>query len=143
MALRATYSPADHELTERDVWAKDLLDRAHERAVRASTAEMAVFLQELVGQKVTAMMAGIDDPKAVGKWARGEREPRGDAARRLRESFHIATLLSLGESPQTARAWLMGMNPHLEDRAPAAVIASFDDGGVRAMRAARTFLAHG
>ena len=146
MALPATRAadtdPSSGE-SAADRWAADLLARAHERAVRASPAEMASFLQELVGQQVTALIAGVADPKAVGKWARGERAPRGDAARRLGEAFHVATLLALGESPQTARAWLMGMNPLLGDRAPAAVFAASDDGGTRAMRAARAFLAHG
>jgi hypothetical protein len=126
-----------------DQWAEDLLARAHERAVRASAAEMATFLQSLVGQKITAMIAGVDDPKAVGKWSRSERAPRGAAEQRLRDAYHVATLLSLGESEETARAWLVGMNPLLEDRAPAAVFAAFPDGGARAMRAAKAFLANG
>jgi hypothetical protein len=104
---------------------------------------MAAFLQELVGQQLTAYMTGVADPKAVGKWARGERVPRGEAARRLRDAYHVATLLTLGESAQTARAWFMGMNPLLDDRAPAAVFAAEPDGSARAMRAARAFLAHG
>jgi hypothetical protein len=125
-----------------DTWARDVAGQAHERAVRASAAEAAAFLQDLVGQKLTATMVGIGDPKAVGKWARGEREPRGETARRLREAFQVATLLELAESAQTARAWLIGMNPHLDDRAPAAVLAT-PDGGERVMRAARAFLAYG
>jgi hypothetical protein len=104
---------------------------------------MAAYLQGLLGQKLTAVMVGIEDPKAVGKWARGERAPRGEAAQRLRDAFHVATLLALGESEETVRAWLMGMNPLLEDRAPAAVFAAFPDGGARAMRAAKAFLANG
>jgi hypothetical protein len=124
-------------------WASDVAERAHALAVRSSAAEAAAFLQQLVGQRLTAIAAGVDDPKAVGKWARGEREPRGEAARRLREAFHVATLLSLGESEQTARAWLMGMNPLLDDRAPLAMFAASPDGAERVMRAARAFLAHG
>jgi hypothetical protein len=52
-------------------------------------------------------------------------------------------LLTLGESEQTARTWLMEMNPHLDDRAALAVFAATPDGAERVMRAARTFLAHG
>ena len=120
-----------------------LLERAHARAVRATTAEMATALQELLGQKLTAAMTGVDDPKAVGKWARGERAPRAGAERRLRQAFHVASLLTLAESAPTARAWLMGMNPLLADRAPALVFAEDATGGERVMRAARAFLAHG
>jgi hypothetical protein len=128
---------------QQDAWAAELLASVHARTIRASTAEMAAFLQDLVGQKLTAVMTGIDDPKAVGKWARGERQPRGATAQRLRDAFQVATLLTLGESAQTAQAWLMGMNPHLGDRAPATIFAEEPDGGLRAMRAARAFLAHG
>ena len=143
MALPVAESVEQTKRTAADAWAEDLLGRAHERAVRASVAEMATFLQGLVGQKLTAVMVGIEDPKAIGKWARGERSPRGEAGRRLREAYHVATLIALGESDETARAWLLGMNPLLEDRAPAAVIGAHPDGGMRVMRAAKTFLAHG
>ena len=120
-----------------------LLDRAHERAVRAQPPQMAAFLQELIGQRWTAVMVGIGDPKAIGKWARGERSPRGEAVERLRDAYQVATLLSSVESPATVRAWLLGMNPYLGDRSPAAVIGGEPDGAERAMRAARAFLANG
>ena len=123
--------------------AADVLEQAHRRAVRASVGEVAAYMQELVGQKLTAVVAGVGDPKAVGKWARGERAPRGDAERRLREAFQVATLLAQVESPETARAWFVGMNPYLGDRAPAFVFAEDAEGGARALRAARAFLAHG
>ena len=97
MAVRAAVIEAETAGAQ-DRWAAGLIEQAHERAVRASAAEMAAFLQELVGQQLTAVIAGIGDPKAVGKWARGERAPRGEAARRLREAFHVATLLTLAES---------------------------------------------
>ncbi len=144
MALTAAQIvESDESSSGVDAWAVGILREAHDRTVRASTAQMAAFLQDLVGQQLTALMTGVADPKAVGKWARGERTPRGDVARRLRDAYHVATLLTLGESDQTARAWLMGMNPLLGDRSPAAVFAGEPDGGLRAMRAARAFLAHG
>lgn len=129
--------------TTADAWATDLVSRAHARAVRTSDAEKAAFPRDLVRQKLTALMSGIDDPKAVGKWARSERAPRGAVAQRLRDAFQVATLLAMGESPQTARSWLLEMNPLLGDRAPASVFAVEPDGGVVVMRAARSFLAHG
>lgn len=143
MALRSAVASSRQATESPDAWAAALDEQAHERTVRASVAEMATFLQGLVGQQLTAIVAGIDDPKAVGKWARGERAPRGEAERRLRAAFQVATLLALGESEQTARAWLMGMNPLLSDRAPAVVFAEDAEGGARVMRAARAFLAHG
>lgn len=143
MASHATVQEAPRSTSSLDSWAADLTARAHERAVRTSVGEMATVLQELLGQKLTAVVAGIEDPKAVGRWARGERTPRGEAERRLREAFQVVTLISSAESAQTARAWLMGMNPLLEDRAPALVFGEDREGGARVMRAARAFLAHG
>ena len=113
---------------------------AHERAVRASAPEMATYLQDLFGQKLTALMVGSGDPKAVGKWARGEREPHPAVQERLRAVFQVAEFLMQIESRQAVRAWFMGMNPQLDDRAPARVIA---EEPVEVMRAARAFLAGG
>ena len=143
MALSRTRAVEHQRLAEGEAWAEGVVRQAHERAVRASVGELAAFMQALIGQKLTAVVAGVDDPKAVGRWARGEREPRGEAERRLREAFQVATLLTLAESRETARAWFMGMNPYLGDRAPAFVFAEDREGGARAMRAARAFLAHG
>jgi hypothetical protein len=111
----------------------------HERATRASSSEIAKYLQELLGQKLTGLIAGVQDPKAVGEWARGKRQPHPDAEQHLRAAFQIAELLLQAEAPQTVRAWFVGMNPFLEDRSPALVIAGGD--AVRVMQAARAFLA--
>jgi hypothetical protein len=102
-------------------------------------AEVARYLQDLLGQKLTALVAGVQDPKAVGEWARGKRHPQPEAEQRLRAALQVSELLLQYESPQTVRAWFSGMNPHLDDRAPALVIA--EGGAVDAMQAARAFLA--
>jgi hypothetical protein len=104
MALRMTDAPAPGKERELDQWAADLVGRGHEQTVRASVADVAAFLQRLVGQKLAATIAGVDDPKAVGRWAREERTPRGDAERRTREAFQVAMLQTLAESEQTARS---------------------------------------
>jgi hypothetical protein len=139
--MAATTATADRAKAEQE--AQELLQRAHDQAIHATPDKMAVFFQNLLGQKLTAMMTGISDPKAVGKWARGERAPRGETERKLREAYHIAILLTLAEDVQTARGWFMGMNPFLKDRSPIKVIASAPDGGERAMDAARAFICYG
>lgn len=115
---------------------------AHQRTVAASPAEMAGYLQELFGQSLTALVAGVDNPKTVGKWARGQVPHPGNLLR-MRNAFQIATLLELAASRQTARSWFMGMNPLLDDRAPALVLADEHETAPLVMRAARGFLAHG
>ena len=39
---------------------------AHAGSVRAEIAEIAASLQELLGQKLTAVIAGVTDARAVG-----------------------------------------------------------------------------
>jgi hypothetical protein len=123
--------------------AERLLRAAHQRMVAAKPAEMAAFFQRLLGQQLTALMTGTADPKAIGKWARGERAPRGATERRLRDGYHVAMLLTLAEGEETARAWLLGMNPILKDRPPLTIIGESPDGAERVMGAARAYLAHG
>ncbi|MBX3069048.1 MAG: hypothetical protein KF883_00970 [Thermomicrobiales bacterium] len=135
-AIEQTYanSPPDGQ---------ELLRIAHRRAIQTSPAEMAAFFQNLLGQQLTAYMTGVANPKAVGKWARGERSPRPAAEARLRQAFQVAVLISELDDEETARAWFMGMNPALDHRAPAWVIANQPDGGDRAMDAALAYLSYG
>jgi len=122
---------------------EELLRIAHRRAVQATPAEMAAYLQRLLGQQLKAYMTGIANPKAIGKWARGERSPRPPAVAKLREAFQVAVLIAEFDDEETARAWFMGMNPALDHRAPAWVIANQPDGGDRAMDAALAYLSYG
>ena len=133
-----TLAALTHQVTESD----SLLERVHHRAVTASPAEMAAYLQDVFGQQLTALMTGIDNPKTVGRWARGQ-APHPATGKRLRDAYQIALLLDQARSRQTAQSWFMGMNPHLGDRSPAIVLADDAEGAHVVMQAARTFLAHG
>jgi hypothetical protein len=82
----------------------------------------------------------VQDAKAVGEWARGERTPRAETELRLRDVLQIVELLAARESPETIRAWFRGMNPYLDDTAPALAIADNPRG---VLQAARAFLAYG
>ncbi|MEA2514555.1 MAG: hypothetical protein QOJ59_4042 [Thermomicrobiales bacterium] len=135
--------PQERQASEMPEWASELLHAAQRRAVSASPAAMAGHLQSLFGQRITAMITGVDDPKTVGRWARGQ-APQERHFRRLQDAFQVVSLLEIAESEQVARAWFLGMNPDLGDQSPAAVLA--DDpaaGGQRIMRAARSYLARG
>jgi hypothetical protein len=117
------------------------IERAvHGDAARQDIRSIVSYLEEVLGQRLTALAAGVSDAKAVRQWAKGERVPRPDTERCLRHTYQIAQLLMRSESSGTVRAWFMGMNPELEDMAPVLVIA---EDPVRVIRAARAFLAHG
>jgi len=113
---------------------------SHAIAARASLPDVVREIESVLGQRLTAVIAGVSDGKAVGKWVRGERIPRAEAEQRLRDAYYVASLLLQVEAPSTVRAWFSGMNPELDDRAPALVLA---EDPARVLHAARTFLAHG
>lgn len=124
-------------------WLSKLETRAHHISVHTSTPHVAGALQDLLGQRLVATISGIGDEKTVGRWARGEREPRGESERRLRDAFQIVTLLSLADSPAMARAWFVGMNPHLRDRAPFAVLGEDSASAPQVLAAAKAFVVNG
>lgn len=114
---------------------------AYERAVSFETKDVARYLQEALGQKLVAYMAGVSDPKRVGRWAHGDQSPRDEAEKRLRAAFQIFHLLLAEESTHVIRAWFIGMNPQLNDDSPADVI---HEGRLKeALAAARSFIAGG
>jgi hypothetical protein len=117
------------------------LDRiAHEQTIRATVPEMAAHLQEIFGRRLTAAIFGIADPKAVGRYAHGEQSPQPEIEQHLRAAYQVTVLLGQVETPQAIRAWFLGMNPQLDDMAPARVLRSEPE---RVMQAARLFLAGG
>jgi hypothetical protein len=114
------------------------VERAHVVAISTTIADIARFLQDNLGQRLTARIAGISDPKQVGRWATGTSAPRRDAEARLRDAIQIFNVIQQAESVYIARAWMIGMNPQLEDMAPAQCIA---DGRSRdVMVAARAYV---
>lgn len=120
---------------------RDASTEAHRTTVETSISEVAGFLQDVLGQKLVAHMAGVSDPKTVGRWARDDRAPRGEAESRLREAYRIFQLLLTQESPHTVRAWFVGLNPQLDDESPAEAIS---EGRTRdVLVAAKAFLAGG
>ncbi len=110
----------------------------HGQAARTPISQVAAYLQDVLGQRLAAVVAGVSDAKAVGKWAKGGRSPQPDSELRLRHAYQIVQLLIQHESAETVRAWFLGMNPELEDEAPAVVIG---DDPQRVLQAARAFLA--
>ncbi|WP_409239443.1 XRE family transcriptional regulator [Streptomyces sp. PA5.6] len=114
---------------------------AEARALRETTelspAKMAALLQDTFSQRVAALIAGVDDHRQVGRWARGQNAPRIDSESRMRAACQIFTFIANCENPHIARAWMMGMNPQLEDDSPIEAIA---DGRTKeVMAAARSF----
>lgn len=110
---------------------------AHRASVSESTTDIARFLSETLGPKLTAFIVEAD-PKTVTRWTRDvKRTPQEDTERRLRSAYQVFQLLQTVESPHTIRAWFMGMNPQLDDLSPAEAL---NEGKAReVMAAARAF----
>ncbi|MEV1084994.1 XRE family transcriptional regulator [Streptomyces sp. NPDC050211] len=111
---------------------------AHEQAMKTEIDAIAQFLQEVLGQRLTAIIAGVSDWKTVGRWARGQNKPRPDSDARLREAYRIFHQLQAHDSPDVVRAWFVGANPHLDDESPA--VALSEDRSKEVSAAARAFV---
>lgn len=97
----------------------DKVQQIEREAAMNKLPKIADFLQANLGQKLTAYVAGLTDPKAVGSWIRGENDPRQLADMRLRYAYQVVRMLVEAYDPETAKAWLFGANTRLNDEAPA------------------------
>lgn len=98
-----------------------------EEATRLPIDAVATYLQEQLGQKLTAYLSGVTDPKMVGRWAAGKAQPRDEREMRLRDAFKATKMLVAAFGAQTAKAWWVGSNTRLDDRAPAAIVRGATD----------------
>lgn len=114
---------------------------AHRQVTETGIEQITQYLEEVLGRKLVATLAGVKDPKAVTRWASGERAPRTGAEERLRVAYQIFRLLLTAESPHTVRAWFIGLNPQLADESP--ILAIQEGRFQEAMVAARAYIAGG
>lgn len=102
--------------------------------------ELTRALDTVLGLRLVAVVAGVRQPRAVKAWERGQRRPSPGAEARLRTAWRVTQLLLEREAPDTIQAWFTGMDPFLDDEAPALVLRQDPE---RVVRAARSFLAYG
>jgi hypothetical protein len=108
---------------------------AHGQVMRRPVAEVAARLQDVLGQRLAAVVVDVKDAKAVGRWARAEQRPYAATEQRLRDALLVVELLLQAESPETVRAWFRGMNPQLGDESPARALAARPTDVLQAARA--------
>ena len=113
---------------------------AHRQAVESDVPALARMLQKYLGQELLSVVVA-SSPRTIARWVSGDTRPSGSSERLLRDVAQIFDVITTVDTPQVARAWFMGMNPQLEDRAPAELLAS-DPGAARlVMAAARAYVA--
>ena len=100
----------------------DLRTRVEHEAITSKIADLAAYLQEHLGQKMSAYLSGIDHAKTVGLWVAGKSEPRNLPTMRLRYAYRAARILIDAYDDETARAWFFGSNTRLDDEAPYAFV---------------------
>jgi len=119
--------------------------RAYQDSIRMPAAEVVERLRELLGAKLVAYIGSVKETRAVRQWAEGRREPSAEVITRLRTAYHAAALLHDKDSVAVVQAWFQGMNPRLQDIAPARLLREGDlrEVGPAVLAAARAFAAEG
>ena len=117
---------------------------AHRDSLMLPMPDLLSTLTSKIGKKLTAYVASVDDVKAIESWIAGEPLPR-DAERRLRLTYQIVMTLTITDAPAVAQAWLMGVNPELDDRVPFRLLreGNLDQVAGHIVGAARAFVAGG
>lgn len=105
-------------------------------------AEIAAYLQEHLGQRMAAHLAGLSDAKQIGRYTRENGpDPSSATERRLREGYKVVRMIVEAYDANTAKAWLFGTNSRLDDEAPIDVVgqATTTESFTAVVRAARQF----
>jgi uncharacterized protein (DUF2384 family) len=96
---------------------------AYRASLRARTADMARWLLDHLGQRITTVALGLADASVVRRYAKDQVHPPVEREARLRLLFRVSRMVADAYDDDTARAFLMGANPQLGDRSPLLVIA--------------------
>ncbi len=141
MQAAATQAPRQASRARRStpVGHTSAISAPYRRAVATGLDEVVDRLRDILGPSLVGLLAGVDR-KTVQRWS-PNRRPRYTTERRLRTAWQIYGVLAEAEEPETIRQWFMGMNPDLDDIAPAEAIAADDHRG--ALAAARSFATGG
>ena len=107
--------------------------------------ELVRDLRDILGAKLVAYLGSVKETRAVRQWADDIRQiPEGTLVR-LRLAYHVAALLAARDDRAVVQAWFQGMNPQLDDVAPARLLREgiLDETGPAVLAAARAFTSAG
>jgi len=88
----------------------------HERAMCLDMREVVRELVGILGATDVALIAGVQETRAVQQWMSVREPQRGNV---LRFALQLALMIGHRTNIKTARAWFFGSNPHLHGRVPA------------------------
>jgi hypothetical protein len=117
---------------------------SHRIATSADFPSIVEKLVAIIGRKLTSYVAGIKDARAIDRWLQNA-APQKDVERRLRLTYQIVAMLEGFDSHAVVQAWLIGLNPELDDEVPIKLLREGDieKDGKRVLGAARAFVAGG
>lgn len=117
---------------------------AYRKATAADFPTVVDSLVQIIGRKLTAYVASVKDARALDRWRQGA-DPQKEVERRIRLTYHIASMLAGHDSAAVVQAWLTGLNPELDDAVPVKLLREGDveQDGKRVLNAARAFVAGG
>ena len=118
---------------------------AHARAFRSAFPDVVTELRQLLGVRLCAVLGSVQETRVVEQWTKGPRKPPATVQRRLRVALQAAAPIAEVDSAAVAQAWLLGMNPLLDDRSPLLLLSEgdLDDVEPAVIGAARSFVGAG
>jgi hypothetical protein len=121
------------------------IPRMHSDSAAPGIAHVVSELCGILGVKLVAYIAHESETCAVREWAAGERTPSESIVQRLQVAYYVAGLLHEREGKATVQSWFRGLNPQLDDNAPAQALrdSSLEIATREVVAAARGFLAVG
>jgi hypothetical protein len=113
---------------------------AHIQAMSLPIGEIVARLLELLDATTIAVIAGVQETRAVHSWL-GGREPQRPQV--LRFALQLAAMIANAADAEFCKAWFHGSNPHLNDRVPMFMLRDSPLADVQPdlLRAARLFAA--
>ena len=121
------------------------VEQADLASIRTAIPDVARFLRDHLGLRITAYLAGLKKERTVQEWVARRHPPRESAEYRLRAAYHAALLLLDAYDDETTRAWFFGAPAILDGQAPAYVLrhAKDPEDTQRVIAAAKAFAGGG
>lgn len=115
--------------------------RAYRQSVNLEIAPLVNELRAMLGAKLVAYLGGVQETRAVRQRAEGTRNRPAETEARLRLAYYVAGIVAETNGHRVVQSWLQGLNPQLEDRAPARLIREMPPNqiGPEVLAAARAF----
>ncbi len=101
--------------------------RAYEDSIMLPFSELVSHLRDILGVRLVAYIGGVKSARQVTTWADAAGEPGEADQTRLRHAFHAASLLRERYDTTTVQSWFKGINPTLNDEAPAQLLRESED----------------